>query len=704
MGPASAPPSPWPFRLAVAGWLAAGVGAWFLADGMARPGQVILAGLWAVGLGLLLRQFLASLVGPVLGYDALRVGRRPRVIILRVAYALLLAIVFGWIYFTWLAFAEHRPGGRVEPKELSRLAELYFAVYMSVQFFVVCLLTPAAVGGAIAEEKERRTLEFLLATDLRDREILFGKLASRVGGIVLFLLAGLPILALMQFFGGIDPDLVLAGFAATVLIVLTLAAISIAASVLSRKARDAIALTYLLGVAYILLSVVIAVLAEAPFLRGESVEVFGYTITAPDAAYPLAAGNPLYMVPMTLFNRARAGGATDLFTPLGHFALFHAVAIGFFVTWAGLRLRPIALRQQFGGGGRSLVGRLLPARGRARPRRARRQRAWARRPDVGDNPVLWKEVFVDMGLRLTGLGRVVVLGLVAASFVPVGFIFWFSIIDPPSYRSWGDWWSAERWDQFGEGMQMYLRMAGTVAATMVFLAIAVRGAGCVTGERDRHTLDVLLTTPLSARTIIWGKWWGCLLGMRWAWAWILALWGVTLAAGGIHPVMFPAAIVSMIVYAGGFAWIGLFCSLYTRTTLRSTMAAIAASVFLGGGYFLLFLLCCVLPLSFARTAGSGGEMDVLVNLFCAFSPSVNLGWLPIRDFNSWETTMSGTEIPYAPFWILGLVGWGLLSFGLSQACVRKFRLMANRVVVGPDRRIPTGRRLPPPLPTGRKRE
>ena len=41
-----------------------------------RPAQVVLAGLWVVGLGLLLRQFLRSLLGPVLAYDVL--PRRPQ--------------------------------------------------------------------------------------------------------------------------------------------------------------------------------------------------------------------------------------------------------------------------------------------------------------------------------------------------------------------------------------------------------------------------------------------------------------------------------------------------------------------------------------------------------------------------------------------------------------------------------------------------
>src|SRR4051812_2930008 len=260
----------WPLRIAVGLWLAIGLGARFAAAALERPARVILTGLWVVGLGLLLRQFLRSLFGPVLAYDVLRVGRKPRQIWFRVGYAVLLGLLFAWVYLNWYERARYR-GGIIQPKDLSRLAEMFFSVYMVVQFILVCVLTPAAVAGAIADEKERRTLEFLLATDLRDREILFGKLASRVGSLLLFLLAGLPVLALMQFFGGIDPDLVLAGLAATVGTVLTLAAVGIAASVLSRKARDAIALTYLVAICYVILSFVIYAVSMIPAVRTETV-------------------------------------------------------------------------------------------------------------------------------------------------------------------------------------------------------------------------------------------------------------------------------------------------------------------------------------------------------------------------------------------------------------------------------------------------
>jgi ABC-type transport system involved in multi-copper enzyme maturation permease subunit len=687
-----------PFRIALAVWLAVGIGTWFAADSIGRPAQVVLAGLWLVGLGLLLRQFIVSLFGPVLAYDVLRVGRKSRQIWFRVAYALFLAILFTWIYLAWMSFSED-VGSRAPRQKMARMAETYFYTYMIVQFIMVCFLTPAAVAGAIADEKERRTLEFLLATDLRDREILFGKLATRVGSLVLFLLAGLPILGMLQFFGGIDPDLVIAGFAATFMVVLSLAAVGIAASVLSRKARDAIALTYLVGVAYIVLSFVIYGVSVMPALRFDF-ELLGYTIASEDLGYPFVCGNPLFMVGYVMLRRG-FGGGVDVFNALSHFTLFHAIVIALLLAWAGINLRPIALRQTFGSQSRSFLRRLVSRRqpkerkSTAGPRRVS-QRVF--RPAVGDSPILWKEVFVDAGLKLGVFAQVVVALLVAMSFVPIAFVFWFSVVEPGSRRDYGEWWSAMRWDQFGQGMNIYLRSAGTVVACLVFLAIAIRGSGTVSGERDRHTLDALLTTPLSARTIVWGKWWGCLLGMRWAWAWLFGLWLMVLASRGVHPVMFVGAIISVAVYASGYAWIGVYCSLHMRTTLRSTMAAILLSVFISGGYFLIFLFCCIMPMNFS--GGMRGESDpieVFVDFLCSFSPPVNMAWLPIREFDRDEMSLARRDIPYPPFWILGLIAWGAMSYVLSRMCVTKFRQLANRGGASAEPFVRL-RSSPPPLP------
>ena len=330
----------WPFRVAVGLWLGIGLGTWFVAADLDRPAQVILAALWVVGLGLLLRQFLRSLVGPVLAYDVLRVGRKPRQIWFRVAYAVALAVILTWVYLTWYSVARYRGGGHIRSADLSRLAETFFTTYMIVQFILVCVLTPAAVAGAVADEKERRTLEFLLATDLRDREILFGKLASRVGSLLLFLLAGLPVLGLMQFFGGIRPGLgdrrvrrhvrhgVDAGGAGD----RGLGPLPQG----PRRHRDHVPPGHRLRLA---LRSRFRGLAHPRGPRRPDVRLIRVHDQAGRFNVSGHRRQPVLHGPRRHVPR---GVAVDLFTPLSHYLLFHAVAIALLVTWAGFNLRPIA--------------------------------------------------------------------------------------------------------------------------------------------------------------------------------------------------------------------------------------------------------------------------------------------------------------------------------------------------------------------------
>lgn len=189
--------------------------------------------------------FLAAVVGLAGVFVAGR--NRPRVLVggllavggLLVGAALYLAVDGG------------SGGPQVESNQMSRFANSFFGTFMVLQFLVVCFLTPAYVAGCITDEKERKTLEFLLATDLRSREIVFGKLAARVTKLLMYVLAGLPVVAFLQLFGGIDPNLLLAGAAVTVITVLGLAALSVYFSTALKRARDAIALTYLAIVVYI---------------------------------------------------------------------------------------------------------------------------------------------------------------------------------------------------------------------------------------------------------------------------------------------------------------------------------------------------------------------------------------------------------------------------------------------------------------------
>ena len=169
-------------------------------------------------------------------------------------------------------------------------------------------------------------------------------------------------------------------------------------------------------------------------------------------------------------------------------------------------------------------------------------------------------------------------------------------------------------------------------------------------------------------------------------------------------------LLSTAVYASGFAWIGLYCSVTCRTTMRAMLVSIALSVIAGGGYWLVVAFCCCMPISMAEVRPGGGLltdsrefMEGVIAFFSCFSPPVNLAWLPVSELDEDQLSLfTGRRgIPYVPFWMIGLVAWGLLSFTLSRRTVAGFERLAEPGGVrpgaarrGPGRRHPCRRRGP----------
>jgi ABC-type transport system involved in multi-copper enzyme maturation permease subunit len=172
------------------------------------------------------------LFGPVLFYDLLGTARHGRHLLFRLLYAAVLCALLFLLYSEEVGkrggslWADWRVP-QTQRQEVLRFNEAFFQRFMLVQFAAIVLLTPGVTAGAIAEEKERQTLEFLLATELCGHEIVLVKLLSRLAYMILLVLTGLPMLGLMQLLGCIDPNLVLAGFAASGLTLFSLACLSI---------------------------------------------------------------------------------------------------------------------------------------------------------------------------------------------------------------------------------------------------------------------------------------------------------------------------------------------------------------------------------------------------------------------------------------------------------------------------------------------
>jgi hypothetical protein len=289
------------------------------------------------------------MLGPVFARELLRERRRGRR--LRLGGWACAALLAAQILFNWLDTMGHASGVVLRPTFLSsgRLHALF------VEYFAFLLLiTPALAATAFSEDKAKGILADLFTTALTSTEIVLGKLLARSLRALEVVLPCLPVLCAAGAYAGLPLVFFVALLWVTVLVVLGVSAVGLAAAVAARHASGAVFTTYL----------VVALIALV---------VEGVPVPPLD---PFRALAPCW---------GRADAGVILRHLLEASLAWAAVALAGF-GGAAWRLRPAGLRQTSGAG---------PKGGRAAPNR----------PPVSDDPIRWKEYHVD-GLALLPALRV----------------------------------------------------------------------------------------------------------------------------------------------------------------------------------------------------------------------------------------------------------------------------------------------------------
>ena len=205
------------------------------------------------------------------------------------------------------------------------------------------------------------------------------------------------------------------------------------------------------------------------------------------------------------------------------------------------------------------------------------------------------------------------------------------------------------------------------------LAVAVRASAAVSGERDRQTLDQLLTIPVSGDAILFSKWLGCLLGLRWMILSVMVSLALCAVMGGLSMVVLPFLLVLWPIYAGLIAMVGLAFSVTCKTTLRATLATLLATVMLVVGHWSLWLI--YVPFLLASDAPSGIS-EPLLNFHLSLTPPVVLARLA---GSSGAAVFSMGQRSA----ILGLTFWLATPMPVLLFASRRFRIVANRTPVAP---------------------
>ncbi|MBX3424177.1 MAG: ABC transporter permease subunit [Pirellulales bacterium] len=578
------------------------------------------------------------LAGPIFRWEMTAAGRRSRYFLVRIAYAVVLLLVLWSVYESTLRYV--RGGRQGSIQQAAEAAWQFFYAYSWVQLLAVVAIVPALAVGSISTERERRTIEYLFATDLSNAEIVLGKIGARLLLTGKFLLTGLPILLLFRLLGGIPMELVVAGAILSASTAILLTALATCVSVWSKRSRDATIRVYL----------ILAVLTTlVPMLSVWWNMVLGRQLRAHYLSVALAWLTELN--PLQVLGQALNLGGVGLDAQVVYATAGWHLAIAAGLTGlATAAVRRVHLREIAAGAAAAARRRLLP-----------RLPRW--RPAVGDRPMIWKEAFA--GSAKTRLG---VVGNVAAGvvgFSVVGFTV-YALIESMGRSNWSS--GRPAWRPFVEYLAV---LTGWLGTGLVLLAGA-RGAGLVTYEKERDCWISLLSTPMSGPEIVWGKVVGNLYSLRGGVYLLGAAWalGVFLTPSFLFPALLSAGTLTLAALFASL--LGIAYSLRSPTTLRATGYALATLLFVGGGYM---FCCCMLTMG---GGGSGAEIILAACIpFLIVFPMIAYASAGSMMFDFTDGAMPAA-------FILGVVGYAIAVGMLHVTTAGEFERLAGRNTGMPD--------------------
>ena len=130
-------------------------------------------------------------LNPVFEKEMKRNSRSSRISWIIFVCNLLLAVVAFVCYFR-----ESPPLGYLAPVSYSVPMNCYILMTYLL-FILVVLSVPAVAGGSISLEREKKTLDVLLTTNLNPWRIITGKLEASLGVVLILTVSALPVLSLV---------------------------------------------------------------------------------------------------------------------------------------------------------------------------------------------------------------------------------------------------------------------------------------------------------------------------------------------------------------------------------------------------------------------------------------------------------------------------------------------------------------------------
>ncbi|HEV2950574.1 MAG TPA: ABC transporter permease subunit, partial [Actinomycetota bacterium] len=125
----------------------------------------------------------------------------------------------------------------------AQIGQGIFAALLMLMTLQVVFLAASATAGSISLEREKQTLELLIATPISSLAIVLGKLLSALVYVFLLIAASIPLMAVVFVYGGVGPEDVLRGYIVLVATALGLGSFGLLCSSLVKRTTAATAIT-----------------------------------------------------------------------------------------------------------------------------------------------------------------------------------------------------------------------------------------------------------------------------------------------------------------------------------------------------------------------------------------------------------------------------------------------------------------------------
>lgn len=575
-------------------------------------------------------------------------SKRVRHLWLRFAYLGALFVVVGFSLFSSVQ-VQH-----ASLADLAKGASQTFKILSMTQLALMCFLAPAFTAAAITQERDAQTYNILLSTPLTSAQIVFGSLMSRLYFVIMLLVAGLPIFLMTMLYGGVTSSQVFESFTLSACTAFVTGALAIFIAMIGVGTRRTIFSFYLVIALYL------AGIWMLGYLPQTWVEASAPNLDGRKMSW-LTCLHPFLALDVSL-NRVYAPDESYLtdYSAISRYALAYPSA--FYTTWTlllSLALTSASIlfvRSGAKQGEPRWYSNVLGVfRRKAAGERTRQPRSvWA-------NPVAWREA------RTRAVGGGAVRWLIILAGFAASMVLFFGYIGGSLNA---------------DDARKYLAYLITVQFALVMVVATNTSATSMTKEKESKTMDILLTTPLTSRYILFGK----LRGLVSFAAPLLAGPIVALIAFGLiglvkksNPPAPPAiwietallVAVLMVIYIAIGCVIGLRTSLNTRKNVTAIMYSVGLMILLCGG-------ASGLAMAFVEAAGNeiGGAL-------AAFSPFTSVYYLVDQAalFPSNKEFVAGATGARAAVFvgsIFAAVLYSFIVYSVYTSLVRNFDMIVRK--------------------------